>query len=323
MLSVSFKLFGTLHFFLFVLTFLYATEFYYLVLHGRRVYWLIRKISGSFTLLTHKEINFYIILQAFLILTIKLNLTKEYIHWCLYIIYVVVFLALIKILLYLSKLVILTKEDLSTNFTVLMFCFVVLVNVIFASNLILFFFILELLSVVYYLFFLSRLSISTLTVIKYRNLVTFYLWTSFLILITFFASSLFIIYNYGTLNFVQLFYFADTFNIIVLHLIFFSLLWKIGAPGFHFFKLEIYQFLPLYTLLLFSSVSLFLNFFLLQFLFTNLYPIIFAFNNLFLLYVSIFNLILLQRAQAHLPFYEFLGYSSINTLGIIFLFFIA
>lgn len=319
MLGVSFNIIGTLNFFLLVVTLLYILEFFYIVSLGRIVYWYIRKTSGSLTLLSYKEINYYINMQAFLLFTVKLDFAKELWNIHLYMIYVCVFLLILKVLLYLSKIVIIHKESLSTNFTALMFSYIVIVNIIFIFNFILFLFVLELLGVVYYFFFLSKLSSSNLTLIKYRNLVTLYLWTSFLILITLFISLLFTVFTYGTLQFYELSCFKEDFNLFVLHALFFSLLWKIGAPGYHFFKLQLYQFLPLYTLLLFSCLSLFLNFFLLQFLAISFSLIISKVNIFFLLYVTMFNILLLQRAQVHLPFYEFLGYSSINTLGVIFM----
>jgi len=320
MFSVSFTNFLSINFFLLMISHLYLFEFFCIVTYGRSIYWYTRKILGSITLISFKEINFYVNIQLILIFTLKISGAKWFLGYYIYIVYILSLLIFFKILLYLSKSVIISKEAISTNFMVLMLIYVGIANIYLVKDLVLFLFILELIGITYYFFFLNKLSTTNLTFLKYKNLISFYLWTSFLVLIAISVAILITVYNYGTLYFSELNLFTYGFNEYTWQFLLFSLLWKIGAPGYHFFKLQIYQFLPLYTLLLFSVVSLFINFLLLQFMLMSLVPIFFFSKAIILVYLLLFNFVLLLSLQSHLPFYDFFGYSSINTLGTVLLF---
>ena len=52
----------------------------------------------------------------------------------------------------------------------------------------------------------------------------------------------------------------------------------------------------------------------------SLVPIFFFSKAIILVYLLLFNFVLLLSLQSHLPFYDFFGYSSINTLGTVLLF---
>lgn len=320
MFGVSFNLVFSAYYFLFVLTSLYIIELFYLASYGRRVYWIIRKTCNSFTLLSHKEINYYINLQLFILLTLKLS---KY-HCCgifdVYNLYLVTFLFFFKILLYLSKVASVSRDSLNMNFTVLLFSFVTVANFYFVTNLITFIFILELIGVTYYFFFLNKLTTSSMTFIKYKNLISMYLWTSFAILILIFMCSLVTAYSVGTLGFSELGYVSFMHSNINWHILIFGLFWKIGAPGFHFFKLQIYQFLPVYANMLFSTLSLFINFFLYHFVIMAIISSSIFIKPVFLLYILIVNIYLLIRVQKNIAFYDFFGYSSINTWATLLLF---
>ncbi len=272
------------------------------------------------TLMSFKEISFYINIQLILIFTLKIAGAKWYLGYYIYIIYIISLLFFFKILLYLSKSVIINKEAIGANFMVLMLVYIAVANIYLVKDLVLFLFILELIGITYYFFFLNKLSTISSNFLKYKNLISFYLWTSFLVLIAVSVAILLSVYNYGTLYFSELNLFTYGYSDYTWQLLLFSLLWKLGAPGYHFFKLQIYQFLPLYTLLLFSVISLFVNFLLLQFLLMSLLPIFFFSKSIILVYLLLTNFILLLTLQNHLPFYDFFGYSSINTLGTILLF---
>lgn len=320
MFGVSFPAFLSINFFLLIVSHLYLFEFFCIAVYGRAIYWYTRKILGSMTLMGFKEISFYINIQLILIFTLKIAVAKWYLGYYIYVVYIISLLLFFKVLLYLSKSVIINKETIGANFMVLMLVYVAVANIYLVKDLVLFLFILELIGITYYFFFLNKLSTISSNFLKYKNLISFYLWTSFLVLIAISVAILLSVYNYGTLYFSELNLFTYGFNDYTWQLLLFSLLWKLGAPGYHFFKLQIYQFLPLYTLLLFSVISLFVNFLLLQFLLMSLLPIFFFSKSIILVYLLITNFILLLNLQNHVPFYDFFGYSSINTLGTILLF---
>lgn len=299
---------------------LYLFEFFCIATYGRSIYWYTRKILGSITLISFKELSFYINIQLALIFTLKISGSKWFLGYYIYIIYIISLLLIFKILLYLSKSVIVNKETVSANFIVLMLVYIAIANIYLVKDLVLFLFILELVGITYFFFFLNKLCGVNSNFLKYKNLISFYLWTSFLVLIAISVAILVTVYNYGTLYFSELNLFTYGFSEYTWQFLLFSLLWKLGAPGYHFFKLQIYQFLPLYTLLLFSVISLFVNFLLLQFLLMSLIPVFFFSKSVILVYLLVFNFILLLNLQNHLPFYEFFGYSSINTLGTVLLF---
>ena len=65
-----------------------------------------------------------------------------------------------------------------------------------------------------------------------------------------------IVYLYGTIDLIELnsLNFKKGSNILL-----FALFIKIGMPGFHFLKLEIYKFLNLYEVIFFSMLTLVVN----------------------------------------------------------------
>lgn len=80
-----------------------------------------------------------------------------------------------KILLYLSKSVIINKEAIGANFMVLMLVYIAVANIYLVKDLVLFLFILELIGITYYFFFLNKLSTISSNFLKYKNLISFYL----------------------------------------------------------------------------------------------------------------------------------------------------
>jgi hypothetical protein len=109
---------------------------------------------------------------------------------------------------------------------------------------------------------------------------------------------------------------------VLWHLIILVLLWKTGAPGFHFLKFELYQYMPVYTLIAFSVISLFVNFFVLQFLASIIWYVLISFRFSFLVYVLVVNVLLLIRGLGLTSFYQFLGLSALNTTTLLFMFFL-
>jgi hypothetical protein len=246
-------------------------------------------------------------------------------QWCLpdkiWFFNVELFLILIIILVYMGGKITKDVRELNLIFVIMIFFFIAITSFFFANNLLMWFLALELIGVVYYFFFLYTLSRNTLTVIKYKNLLSNYLWMSFFLLV-FLAALMFCVINtVGSLHFGELMRLCQ--NIPVLwHLIILVLLWKTGAPGFHFLKFELYQYMPVYTLIAFSAISLFVNFFVLQFLASIVWYVLITFRFYFLIYVLIVNVVLLVRGLGLTSFYQFLGLSALNTTTLLFMFFL-
>ncbi len=192
----------------------------------------------------------------------------------------------------------------------------------FTTDLVLFLLNLEILTVVYYFFFLTYLSGSVVTLIKFKNLISNYLWISFFTLICFFAALLLIVVYCGALHFEHICQIYGKVPTFVWQLLVLAFLWKVGAPGFYFFKLEIYQYLPTASLFFFSITSVFVNCFLLYYFFSNTWVIYIYYNQFLLAYLLIGNAVLLLRGTASLTFYQFLGLSAVNTWSVLLLFFL-
>lgn len=232
-----------------------------------------------------------------------------------------VLLALIVLLAYVGPKLTKDRMELHLIFLILLLFFTSMSSVFFIKTYFSLFLALELIGVIYYFFFLHNLSTSNLTAIKYKNLLSNYLWMSFFLLIVLVLFLYYLVYKFGTLSFDELICVnrktPEMWQFIII-----IALWKLGAPGFHFFKLELYQYLPLYTLLIFSIVSIFVNGFILQIFVSHTWPILVTHKNYFLIYVLIVNSILLMQNLFTTSFYQFLGLSTLNTVTMLFMFFL-
>ena len=120
---------------------------------------------------------------------------------------------------------------------------------------------LETITTLYYFFFLKTTKEVNFSLIKYKNLISYYLWLSFFTLLFFSFNLIVLTYSYGTLNFLELRFFNLEHKYYILLLI--AFFWKLGVPLFHFFKLELYRYLDFISLVLFSIISLSINSFIL------------------------------------------------------------
>lgn len=169
---------------------------------------------------------------------------------------------------------------------------------------------LETITTVYYFFFLQHTGGSSFTLIKYKNLISQYLWLSFFTLIFFVFNTILWVYVFGTIDFIELANFQS--QPITCFLILLAFFWKLGLPIFHFFKLELYQFLNFNSLILFSTVSLLVN----SLVFTyTLFILNITFSLSFTptILILLFSLILLFQSIDKLSFFYFFAISSINT----------
>lgn len=197
-----------------------------------------------------------------------------------------------------------------------------IVGFFFISNLLLLLFGIELVAVIYYFFFLSILNTKVITLVKFKNLLSNYLWVSFFTLVLFFSSLVIITSYCGSLKFNHMVVLAPIVPSIYWHVLLLAFLWKIGAPGFYFFKLELYQFIPLHFLIIFSLLSVVVNCFVLSFFFINCWQIYANTNWILLAYLLVLNFIILSRGLKLMNFYQFLGLSAVNTWGVLLLMFL-
>ena len=147
-------------------------------------------------------------------------------------------------------------------------------------------------------------------IVKYKNLISYYLWLSFFTLIFFVISIVLLSFIYGTLDYREINYFYIVNYIF--YFIFISLSLKLGVPGFHFFKLELYKYLPINNLILFSVFSLVINFFIFFYLYSLFYSMLFN-NTLIILIVLFINIIILAINTDKLSIFYFFALSSVNT----------
>ena len=143
---------------------------------------------------------------------------------------------------------------------------------------------------------------------------------SLLTLLFFCYTIVFLIQTTGTLNFYELQIFSLNISQLTIILFLISLFWKIGLPGFHFFKYEIYRYLPLLTIFYFSLFSIMVNIYILIFIVIKLPLLFISVKYLFLLFILLSNILLVLQGIDNLKLFQFLALSGLNTVTTIILF---
>lgn len=228
--------------------------------------------------------------------------------------YIIITLVYMFIIFILSNFFKANKKELHTIFLILLFFFIILTTFFFVDNLILFILVLELIAVLYYFFFLQQTQKNLLTFLKLKNLLNLYLWFSFITLILLGFSVLVCTYYVGSVKFSQLECFRYSTNSIYWTLLLLAIFWKVALPGFHFFKLELYQYISILFLLIFSSLSLLLNCFIINFILVIFGLILKIQFFYFLVFALIFNIFLNVKGLLSTTVYQFLAISSLNSL---------
>lgn len=125
------------------------------------------------------------------------------------------------------------------------------------ENLLSFFLLLECCTIIYFFFFLESHFINNFYLLKTKNQILIFLWSSFFTSLCVGISTFLISQKFHTLNLYELDFFSTPtiYGLILL----LGLFTKIGMPGFHYFKLEVYKYLPVSTLFIFSLLTLILN----------------------------------------------------------------
>lgn len=320
MAGVSVSYLATFSIFTLGITIIYFRKILF-ILDLKKGFWLVKNYSPSFTLVTAVDVYKLVVVQVAAMLCFKLMPLNWLMRDRIVVLNLLVLLIIIVLLTYFSSRLSKDVVEMNLLYLILIFFFVAVSSFYFVENYMVLFLALELVGVIYYFFFLHNLTGSKLTTLRYKNLLSNYLWVSFFLLVVLSIFMFYLTLQAGSLNFEELVSFSDKTPRMWQFIILITL-WKTGSPGFHFLKFELYQYLPILTLLVFSTVSIFLNFFILQFIASVAWPILVTQKFYFLIYISIMNIILLVRGFSAATVYQFFGLSALNTLLVLFTFFL-
>ena len=191
------------------------------------------------------------------------------------------------------------------------------------NNYLSFFLFMEIYSIFFYFFFLHSNSNNIKNFLQFKNNLLFYLFNNFLTTIFFLVGLAGLIDSFGLLNFNELKYitFEENINWKTYFLIL-GFIIKISLPGFHFIKLEIYKYLNLDIVIIFSVVTIYLNYILIIFFFNNnIFSILLFKYNFIIVLLLISFFIILQKLNVN-NLNEFIAYSGFATNNLIILNFI-
>lgn len=227
-----------------------------------------------------------------------------------------IFFSLILIFVFINKFInkFLKNYIYILNFNLLIF----LILFFFVNNFIIFYLFIELYAILFYFFFLNvNFNFKNLYLIKYKNSLMLYLFNNFLTSILYLFGLNFLISNYGTINFVELTFFSNTIINWQLYLLVISFLLKMSFPGYHFLKIELYKYLDVSIVILFSIITLYINYLFTIFFFNQ--NIIFFIINYYkyitlLLLVSIFFFIHKLKISNFQEFISFSGFATNNLI---------
>lgn len=184
---------------------------------------------------------------------------------------------------------------------------------VFVKSFLTLFFFVELYGVVYYFFFLTNYSLTSQTILKYKNGILLLLWNNFLTTFFLGLGCFFISKHFGTTDFRELS--VITTNSLYIYIFLCGLFWKLGLPMFHFFKVEVYKFLLKENVFMFSILTTLVNVVILYICLTQ--PLIF--NTVYLcnlyLFVIIGAVVLVLVNLKLTSILHFFAISSVLTLA--------
>lgn len=320
MSGVFFIYYCSFYFLIILVTIQYLYKFNSNLVYGVKKLWKFKQLAKHYFFLSYYDVIYYIIAQFILFFTLKVKKTFTTFVTPLCLLYIFTTLVLIFVLALILKIFVKETKDIHTLLISILFLYLGLTTFIHINNFLIFLLAVEVIGTTYYFFFLTQIMQHSDTFLKFKNALSLYLWTSFCVLCFLGATLLTLIYYCGTLDFAQLLYLSQNIPSIVWHFLFLGLGWKVGVAGFQFFKLELYNFLPLYTILLFSIFTLFINYFILNYILVIFWPIFFFNKAVYIIYLLTINILLLMRVQSNILFSQFLAYSGVNTWATIFLF---
>jgi hypothetical protein len=220
---------------------------------------------------------------------------------------------IISIILFYIGVIHLLKNYISNNINFLLFNIITfLLLFYYINNYIIFFLFIELYSILFYFFFITHNQSKNINILQYKNMLLLYLFNNFFSTILYLIGMYYIIYLYGTLNFTELNYLSKQPSLQI-YFIVISFIIKLSLPGFHFLKIEVYKYLSFENIIVYSVVTLFLNYiFLITFFNQNLIYINLNNYKLFNLLVIMATLIFIQKLKLN-NFHEFIAYSGFST----------
>lgn len=235
--------------------------------------------------------------------------------------YINIFFSLVIIFTYINKFF--TKFNKNyifiLNFSLLMFTPLFF----FVNNYIVFYLFIELYAILFYFFFLNvNFNSKTLYLIQYKNSLLMYLFNNFLTSMLYLFGLTYIISIFGTVNFIELNYLSNIKISWQTYLLILSFIIKLSLPGYHFLKIELYKYLDITIVILFSVITLYINYLFTIFFFNQLtiYTIINSYKYLSLLILLSF-FFFIHKLKIN-NFQEFISFSGFATNNLIILNFI-
>lgn len=302
---------GNFYFWLFTLliSYLYSEVFFSILVGNsfKNIKFFSNKITKSNNIVIFKQYIYVILIYLFIIFSLTIKLSLNNALFSLVIIYSIITQYVYK---YYNNYI----NFLTFNTIIFLFYF------FFVNNFIIFYLFIELYAILFYFFFLNvNYNSKQLYLIQYKNSILLYLFNNFLTSIIYLIGISYIIHFKGTLNFGELTFFNNVSIEWQNYLIILSFIIKLSLPGYHFLKIEIYKYLNLDIVIMFSIITLYINFMFTIFLF-NQNIIFFTLNsykfmNLLILMVFFFFIHKLKLNN----FQEFISYSGFATNNLIIL----
>lgn len=227
-----------------------------------------------------------------------------------------VFFSLIIIFSYINKFFTKFNKDyiFLLNFSLLMF----IPLFFFVNNYIIFYLFIELYAILFYFFFLNvNFNSKTLYLIQYKNSLLMYLFNNFLTSMLYLFGLTYIISIFGTLNFIELKYLSNINITWQMYLLVLSFIIKLSLPGYHFLKIELYKYLDVTIVIIFSVITLYINYLFTIFFFnqSTIYIIVNSYKYLsLLLLLSFFFFIHKLKINNFQEFISFSGFATNNLI---------
>lgn len=207
-----------------------------------------------------------------------------------------------------------------SNFMFLYFNLLVLLNFFtYINSLIVFFLFIEVYAILFYFIFLNNIKIDqSFSVLKLKNTLILYLLSNFLTTVLLLLGLIGIVEFYGSCHINELNVLVSPSNLSLSGIfIIIGFFIKLSLPMVHFLKFEIYKYIPSSFVILFSSVLLCVNYFLVI-NFLNFTMFLYLINTYKLGYIIIVtNLLVLTQKLKLVSFNEFIAYSGFATNNII------
>lgn len=246
MISLNFFFWG----YTFVFTYIYLEIFYTLI------YYSLFKSLKMFNLNFIKKLNYFIFKNQIFTISINLNLIYLLTLKCNFVNNNI--LSIILMYLIVSKFLnsYLNYNIMFINFNIIFFLFFFL----FINSIIIFFLFVELYSIIFYFFFLNNNKMTNISLLQFKNGLLLYLFNNFFITILFLLGINYTVEFYGTTNFTELMYLNNTTVYWQIYFLIIAFLFKLALPGFHYLKLEIYKYLNMDITILYSVITIFINY---------------------------------------------------------------